>query len=134
MAPPTSKNPLPPPFAPARPSTRAKNKDARPGAIDLPKPRRTPAEMLAIRDQQAIDKQEKKDKQDQALKNAAEIEDEQRREDLQRAATSNVHKAQVAIFRPPASAELKLIEDEIGTDITKNSLGLSESVHRPCDL
>jgi len=119
MAPPTSKNPLPPPFAPARPSTRAKNKDARPGAIDLPKQRRTPTEMQAIRDQQAIDKQEKKDKQEQGLKNAAEIEDEQHQEDVQRAATSNVRKPQVASFRPPAPTKLNPMEDKIRTEHTK---------------
>ncbi|KAF8815367.1 hypothetical protein BYT27DRAFT_7249255 [Phlegmacium glaucopus] len=55
-----SKNLLPPPFAPTQPSTCTKNRDAQPGAIDMPKPRRTAAEMQAIRDQQASDKQEKK--------------------------------------------------------------------------
>ena len=55
----SSKNPLPPPFAPSRPSTRTKNKDARPGVVDKPKPRRTAAEMQAIQDQQAFDKQDK---------------------------------------------------------------------------
>jgi hypothetical protein len=74
--------------------------------------------MQAIRDQKATEKREKKDKQDQALKNAAEIEDEQCQEDLQRAATSNAHKAQLAIFHPPTPAELNLIEDEIGTEHT----------------
>ena len=72
----------------------------------MPKPRRTQVEMQAIRDQQAYDKQEKKEKQEQALKNAADIEDEQR-------ATSNAHKPQVASFRPPPSSKLNLAEDEI---------------------
>jgi hypothetical protein len=111
MAP--SKNPLPPPFAPSRPSTRTKNKDARPGVVDKPKPRRTPAEMQAIRDQQAFDKQEKERNQEKAMKNAADIEDQQRQEDLQRIAQSNVRKPHVASFRPPAPMEID-VEDEIG--------------------
>ena len=88
MAP--SKNLLPLPFAPSQPSTRTKNKDARPGAVDKPKPHRTPAEMQAIRDQQELDKQEKERNQEQPMKNAADIEDQQRQEDVQRAAQSNV--------------------------------------------
>jgi hypothetical protein len=119
MAP--SKNPLPPPFAPSRPSTRTKNKDARPGAIDKPKPRRTPAEMQAIRDQQASDKQEKERNQKQAMKNAADIEDEQRQEDLQRTTQSNVRKPPVASFRPPPPTAAKDVEDDIGSAHTKNS-------------
>src|SRR6266567_1947192 len=118
MAP--SKNLLPPPFAPTRPSTRTKNKDARPGAVDMPKPRRTPAEMQAIRDQQASDKQEKEQKQKRALKNVADIEDDQRQEDLQRAAQSNVRKPQVASFRLPAPTEEEDAEDEIGSALTDN--------------
>lgn len=115
MAPPSNKNHLPPPFAPTQLATRAKNKDARPGTVDMPKPRRTPAEMQAIRDQQAHDKQEKKEKQEQALKTAADIEDEQRQEDIERAAISNVHKPPVASFRPPPPTKLNLAEDEIET-------------------
>ena len=110
----SSKNSLPPPFAPSRPSTRTKNKDARPGAVDKPKPRRTPAEMQAVRDQQAFDKQEKERNQEQAMKNAADIEDQQRQEDLQRIARSNVRKPQVASFRPPAPTVAIDVEDEIG--------------------
>lgn len=119
MAP--SKNPLPPPFAPSRPSTRTKNKDARPGAIDMPKPHRTPAEMQAIRNQQALDKKEKERNQDQAMKNAADIEDQQRREDLERTAQSNVRKPQVASFRPPASIAAKNVEDEFGSGHAQDS-------------
>ena len=119
MAP--SKNLLPPPFAPTRPSTRTKNKDARPGAVDMPKPRRTPAEMQAIRDQQALDKQEKEKTQERALKKSADIEDEQRQEDLQRAAQSNIRKPQVPSFRPPApTSEEKTAADEIGPVHTDN--------------
>ena len=110
----SSKNSLPPPFAPSRPSTRTKNKDARPGAVDKPKPRRTPAEMQAVRDQQAFDKQEKERNQEQAMKNVADIEDQQRQEDLQRIARSNVRKPQVASFRPPAPTVAIDVEDEIG--------------------
>ena len=73
---PQKKN-LPPPFAPtSRPATRTKNKDVRPGVPDKPKPRRTPAEMQAIREQQAFNKQEKEKKQDEAMKKAAVIEDQ----------------------------------------------------------
>jgi hypothetical protein len=36
----------------------------------------------------------------------------------------HIERADVAIFRPPAPVELKLIEDEIGTDLIK-SLGMS---------
>ncbi|KIM49896.1 hypothetical protein M413DRAFT_43621, partial [Hebeloma cylindrosporum] len=107
--------PLPPPFAPTRPSTRTKNKDARPGAVDMPKPRRTPAEMQAIRDQQTFDQQEKTQKQEQALKAAADIEDEQRQEDFQLAARSNIVKPQVPSFRPPPPTMAKDLEDEIGS-------------------
>jgi hypothetical protein len=64
--------------------------------------------MQAIRDQQALDKQNKKEKQEQALKNAADIEDEQREEDLERAAISNAHKPQVASFRPPSATRSNL--------------------------
>src|SRR5258708_1862153 len=120
MAP--SKNLLPPPFAPSRPSTRTKNKDARPGAVDKPKPRRTPAEMQAIPDQQASDKQEKERNQEQAMKNAADIEDEQRQEDLQRTAQSNVRKPPVASFRPPPPTAAKDVgDDTIGSAHTKDS-------------
>lgn len=112
MAP--SKNPLPPPFAPSRPSTRTKNKDARPGVVDMPKPRRTPAEMQAIRDQQAFDKQEKERNQGEAMRKAADIEDQQRQEDIQRVAQSNVRKPQVASFRPPAPPMEIDVEDDIG--------------------
>ncbi|KAF8808307.1 hypothetical protein BYT27DRAFT_7222942 [Phlegmacium glaucopus] len=114
-----SKNSLPPPFAPTRPSTRTKNKDARPGAVDMPKPRRTAAEMQAIRDQQASDKQEKRQQQEQALKKAADIEDEQRQEDLQRAAQSNVRKPPVAKFRPPVPEGFNM-EDELEPVHTDN--------------
>ncbi|KAF8801772.1 hypothetical protein BYT27DRAFT_7226672 [Phlegmacium glaucopus] len=54
-----SKNQFPPPFVLTRPSTRTKNKDARPGAVNMPNPCRTAAEMQAMRDQQASDKQQK---------------------------------------------------------------------------
>ena len=110
----SSKNSLPPPFASSRPSTRTKNKDARPGAVDKPQPRQTPAEMQAVRDQQAFDKQEKERNQEQAMKNAADIEDQQHQEDLQCIARSNVRKPQVASFRPPAPTVAIDVEDEIG--------------------
>ena len=110
MAP--SKNSLPPPFAPSRPATHTKNKDACPGAIDLPKPHRTAAEMQAIQDQQAFDKQEKERSQLKAMKDAADIEDQQRQEDLQRAAQSNVHKPRVASFQPPASTAATDVDSE----------------------
>jgi hypothetical protein len=119
MAP--NKNPLPPPFAPSRPTTRIKNKDARPGAIDKPKPRRTPAEMQAIRDQQLSDKQEKKQTQERAMKSAADIEDEQRREDLHHTAQQNVRKPQVASFRPPVPTAAEYVEDKTGPALTKDS-------------
>ena len=121
MAP--GKNALPPPFAPSRPSTRTKNKEAHPGAVDKPKPRRTPAEMKAIRDQQAFEKQEKERNQEQAMKNAADIEDQQRQEDIQRTAQSNVRKPQVVSFRPPAQppTAVKDMEDEIGSGHTQDS-------------
>lgn len=122
------KNMLPPPFAPTRPSTRTKNKDARPGAIDMPKPRRTPAEMQIIRDQQAFDNQEKAHKQEQALKDAADIEDEQRQEDLHHAAQSNIRKPQVASFRPPGPTEAKEAEGEVGSAHT-DDLALCMSMH-----
>ena len=115
------KNPLPPPFAPSRPTTRTKNKDARPGAVDKPKPRRTPAEMQAIRDQQLFDRHEKEQTQEQAMKKAADIEDEQRREDLRRTAQSNFRKPQKASFRPPVPTTAKDVESEIGPALTKDS-------------
>ncbi|KAF8799804.1 hypothetical protein BYT27DRAFT_7221912 [Phlegmacium glaucopus] len=127
MAP--SKNPLPPPFTPSCPSTHTKNKDARPGAVDKPKPRRTPAEMQAIRDQQASDKQEKERNQEQAMKIAADIEDEQCQEDLQRTAQLNVRKPPVASFRPPPPTAGKDVEDDIGSVHTKDSaLHISEMI------
>jgi hypothetical protein len=111
----SSKNPLPPPFAPSRLSTRTKNKDARPGAIDKPKPRRTPAEMQTIREKQILDRQEKEKKKEEAMKNAADIEDEQRQDDLKRATESNLHKQPAASFRPPVSTVAKDGKDEIGS-------------------
>jgi hypothetical protein len=120
MAP--NKNPLPPPFTPSGYSTRTKNKDARPGAVDKPKPRRTPAEMQAIRKQQAFEKQEKGQKQKQAMDDAADIEDQQRQEDLKRTAELNVRKPPVASFRPPPPAAKK-VENEVvvGSAHTKDS-------------
>ena len=121
MAPTSSKNPLPPPFAPSRLSTRTKNKDTWPGVIDKPNPRRTPAEMQAIREQKAIDKQEKERRREEAMYKAADIEDQQRQEDLKRTAKSNLLKPQVASFRPPVPQVAKDVEDEIGsTDIINN--------------
>jgi hypothetical protein len=117
----SGKNPLPPPFAPSRPSTRTKNKDARPGAIDKPKPRRTPAEMQTIREQETFDKQEKERKKEEAMKKAADIEDQQRQEDLKRTAESNVHKPPAASFRPPVPTAAKNVKDEIGSAHTKDS-------------
>jgi hypothetical protein len=110
MAP--SKNSFPPPFAPSRPTTCTKNKDARLGAIDLPKPHRTAAEMQAIWDQQAFDKQEKERNQLKAMRDAAYIEDQQFQEDLQRAAQSNVRKPRVASFRPPAPTVATDVDSE----------------------
>jgi hypothetical protein len=118
---PPKKNPLPRPFAPSGLSTRPKNKDVRPGAVDKPRPRKTPAEMQAIQEQQALDKQEKKCNQEQAMKNAADIEDQQRQEDLQRTAQSNVRKPPVASFRPPPPTAAKDMEDEIGSAHTEDS-------------
>ena len=69
--------------------------------------------MQAIWDQQAFDKQENEQNQEQAMKNAADIEDQQCQEDLQCIAQSNVHKPQVASFRPPAPTVAKDVEDEI---------------------
>ena len=119
MAP--GKNPLPPPFAPSRPSTRTKNKDARPGAIDKPKPRRTPAEMQTIREQKTLDKQEKERDKDEAMKKAADIEDRQRQEDLKRIAESNICKPAAASFRPPVPTAVKDVENDIGSAHTKVS-------------
>jgi hypothetical protein len=88
MDPPTGKNPLPPPFAPVDLLLVQKIKML---AQEL-STWRNHAELLRNAgnpDQQAIDKQEKKDKLDHALRNAAEIEDKQRREDVQCAGTSN---------------------------------------------
>jgi hypothetical protein len=120
---PQKKN-LPPPFAPtSRPATRTKNKDVRPGVPDKPKPRRTPAEMQAIREQQALNKQEKEKKQDEAMKKAAVIEDQQRREDLKRMAESNVRKVPVASFHPVATAAKDVDNEikEIGSTHNKDS-------------
>ena len=117
----SSKNPLPPPFAPSRPSTRTKNKDARPGAIDKPKPRRTPAEMQTIREQKTLDKQEKERDKDEAMKKAADIEDRQRQEDLKRIAESNICKPAAASFRPPVPTAVKDVENDIGSAHTKVS-------------
>ena len=117
----SSKNPLPPPFAPSRPSTRLKNKDAHPGAIDKPKPCRTPAEMQTIREQQTLNKQEKERNQEEAMKKAAEIEDKQHQEDLKRSAELNVHKPPVASFCLPAPAAEKEVDDEIGSAHSKYS-------------
>ena len=119
MAP--GKNPLPPPFAPSRPSTRTKNKDARPGVIDKPKPRRTPAEMQAIREQKTFEKQEKERQKEEAMNEAAVIEDQQRQEDLERTAVSNVPKPPAASFRPPVPTGAKDVEDDIGSAHTKDS-------------
>jgi hypothetical protein len=71
--------------------------------------------MQAIWAQQASDKQEKEHNQEQAIKNAADIEDHQRREDLQRTAQSNVRKPAVASFCPPPPTAGKDVEDEIGS-------------------
>jgi hypothetical protein len=117
----SSKNPLPPPFAPSRPSTRTKNKDARPGAIDKPKPRRTPAEMQTFREQQTFDKQENDRKKEEAMKKAADVEDQQRQEDILRTAESSVRKPAAASFRPPVPTAVKDVEDEIGSAHTKDS-------------
>ena len=117
----STKNPLPPPFAPSRPSTRTKNKDARPGAIDKPKPRRTPAEMQTIREQKTSEKLEKERNKEEAMKKAADIEDRQRQEDLKRTTESNVCKPATASFRPPVPTAVKYVENEIGSAHTKGS-------------
>ena len=132
MAPTNSKNPLPPHFAPSQLSTRTKNKDTRPGVVDKPNPRRTPAEMQAIREQKAIDKQEKERKREEAMKKAADIEDQQRQEDLKHTAESNLLKPQVVSFRPPVPRVAKDVEDEIGsTNIINNKKNSSTLVY--CD-
>ena len=119
MAP--NKNPLPPPFTPSGLTTRTKNKDACPGAVDKSKPRRTPAEMQAIREQQAFERQEKGQKQKQAMIEAADIEDQQRQEDLKRTAESNVRKPPVASFRPPPAARKVENEVVVGSAHTNDS-------------
>jgi hypothetical protein len=79
--------------------------------------------MKAVRNQQASEKQEKERSQDQAMRNAADIEDQQRQEDIQRIAQSNVRKPQVASFRPPAQppTAAKDMEDEIGSGHAQDS-------------
>ena len=99
-------------FAPSWPATCTKNKDARPGAINLPKPCRTAAEMQAIWDQQAFNKQEKECSQLKAMKDAADIEDQQHQEDLQCAAQSNVCKPRVASFQLLASTAATDVDSE----------------------
>jgi hypothetical protein len=116
----SNKNSLPPPFAPSRPSTRTKNKDVRPGAVDMPKTRRTPAEMQAIREQQAFDKEGNKRKAEEAMKKSAEIEDEQRQEDLKRTGESTLRKPPQARFRPPVPTSTKSVDAEIESTHTKN--------------
>ena len=118
MAP--NKNPLPPPFAPSRPSTCTKNKDACLAAIVMPKPCRTPAEMQAIQDELLFKKKEKEHTCEEAMKNAADIEDQQHQEDIQRTAQSNVRKPQVASFRPPVHTAAKDV-GETGSAHTKDS-------------
>ena len=54
------------------------------------------------------------------MKSAADIEDQQHQEDLQRTAQSNVRKPLVASFHPPPTAA-KDVEDEIGSTDTENS-------------
>ena len=55
------------------------------------------------------------------MNNAADIEDQQRQEDLQRTAQANVRKPQVASFRPPAPTVAKHVEDEIRSIHTEDS-------------
>lgn len=55
------------------------------------------------------------------MRNAADIEDQQRQEDLQRTAQSNVRKPQVASFRPSAPTAAKDVEDEIGSGHAEDS-------------
>ena len=118
MAP--NKNPLPLPFAPSQPSTCTKNKDARPAAIIMPKPHRTPAEMQAIWDELLFKKKEKERTWKEAMKNATDIEDQQHQEDIQRTAQLNVHKPQVASFHPPVHTAAKDV-GETGSAHTKDS-------------
>ena len=119
----TTKNSLHPPFAPSRPSTRTKNKDARLGAIDKLKPCRTLAEMQTIWEQKTSEKQEKDRNKEEAMKKAADIEDRQRQEDLKCTAESNVCKPVTASFCPPVPTAEKDVENEndVGSAQTKVS-------------
>jgi hypothetical protein len=76
--------------------------------------------MQALREQEAFDKQEKNRKVEEALKKAAEIEDQQRQEDLKRTAESNLRKPPLASFRPPVPTLAKDVEAEIGSTHTKD--------------
>ena len=56
------------------------------------------------------------------MKEAADIEDQQRLEDLERTAESNVRKQPIASFRPPVPTAVKDVVDEIGSAHTKDSV------------
>jgi hypothetical protein len=77
--------------------------------------------MQAIRDQQLNDRREKERTREEAMKKAADLEDEQRREDLHRTAQPNVRKPQVASFRPPVPTAAEHVDAEIGPALTKDS-------------
>lgn len=64
-------------------TTRARNKEAHPGAPDIPKPRRTTAEVTAAKAIEENIRQADQDALAVAYKDVADIEDRLRREDLE---------------------------------------------------
>ncbi|KAK7681440.1 hypothetical protein QCA50_015532 [Cerrena zonata] len=62
-------------------STRTRNKEQHPGAPDLPKPRRSHAEVLSLRNAEAQARKERKDIREDAIERAAAIEDNMETED-----------------------------------------------------
>ncbi|KAF8868320.1 hypothetical protein BD779DRAFT_1480573 [Infundibulicybe gibba] len=75
---------LPPPIR-----TRASNKIVHPGIPDQKKTRRNPVEVKRLREEDRKTKKAEEKRLTQAIKNVAAIEDQQRREDLERDAVAN---------------------------------------------
>ncbi|KAF8872811.1 hypothetical protein BD779DRAFT_1679516 [Infundibulicybe gibba] len=75
---------LPPPIR-----TRASNKIVHPGIPDQKKTRRNPVEVKRLREEDQKTKKAEEKRLTQAIKNVAAIEDQQRREDLERDAVAN---------------------------------------------
>ena len=110
-------------FQPPTPvKTRARNKDQHPGAVAVPKPRCSHAEMEVICKEQATKKKISQEKKQKALAHVAEIEDDLRHEDISRDVTCQTSAAKAnkdAIKKLKASkgrSECKELEGMEKTD------------------